>query len=189
MIHGPTKAKTEAALTLFLDLAVDCGMLCHPMKLTPPQQVVKYCGFLLDSWSIPCLRIPVAKRERALSIVDHLIAAPLAWEFSRLSLAVAAGVLQSLAEATPLRLGSTYLRRFHSIVCPPGLGFGLEPYLTSCTVPAAVRRDLRWWRHFLVQDGSRFARSATSATLVPMWGDGSGRGTGGTFVVPDGPLV
>jgi hypothetical protein len=51
-------------------------MLCHPTKLTPPQQVVKYCGFLLDSCTIPCLRVPVAKRERALAIVDHLLASP-----------------------------------------------------------------------------------------------------------------
>jgi hypothetical protein len=35
-IHGPTKAKMVAALTAFLDLAVDVGMLCHPGKLTPP---------------------------------------------------------------------------------------------------------------------------------------------------------
>jgi hypothetical protein len=59
-IHGPTKEKTTRALHLFLDLAVDCGLLCHPGKLTPPQQVVKYCGFLSDSRAIPCLRIPIA---------------------------------------------------------------------------------------------------------------------------------
>ena len=67
LIHGPTYGKTSQALLKFLDLAVDCGMLCHPTKLTPPQQVVKYCGFLLDSVKIPCLRVPVSKRERALA--------------------------------------------------------------------------------------------------------------------------
>jgi hypothetical protein len=54
-IHGPTYDKTCKVLSLFLDLAVDCGMLCHPGKLILPQQVVKYCGFLLDSRAIPCL--------------------------------------------------------------------------------------------------------------------------------------
>jgi hypothetical protein len=49
LIHGPTLEKTQQALSLFLDQAVVCGLLAHPKKLTPPQQVVKYCGFLFDS--------------------------------------------------------------------------------------------------------------------------------------------
>jgi hypothetical protein len=93
LIHGPTYDKTSRALTLFLDLAVERGMLCHPTKLTPPNQVVKYCGFLLDSRAIPCLRIPLSKRECALAIVEHLLESLPTREFSRLSLAVAAGVL------------------------------------------------------------------------------------------------
>ena len=188
LIHGPTHEKTSRALSLFLDLAVDCGMLCHPKKLTPPQQVVKYCGFLLDSQAIPCLRIPLAKRERALAITEHLLDSPKTRKFSRLSLAVAAGVLQSLVDATPIRLGHTYLRRFHSLVRPPGLGSGLEPYLTTCAITDEVKQDLLWWRRFLLHAEGRFARSVFSATLVPTWGDGSGTGTGGTFVVPGGPL-
>ena len=188
LIHGPSYEKTARALSLFLDLTVDCGMLCHPKKLTPPQQVVKYCGFLLDSQAIPCLRIPVAKRERALAIVEHLLYSPMSRVYSRLSLAVAAGILQSLVDATPVRLGHTYLRRFHSVVRPPGLGSGLAPYLTTCPLTDEVKQDLRWWRQFLLHDKGRFARSKFSATLVPTWGDGSGTGTGGTFVVPGGPL-
>ena len=188
LIHGPTYDKTSLALSLFLDLAVDCGMLCHPKKLTPPQQVVKYCGFLLDSRAIPCLRVPIGKRERALAIVEHVLESPSARAYSRLSLAVAAGVLQSLVEATPLRLGHTYLRRFHSLVRPPGLGSGLAPYLTTCCITNEVKTDLRWWRQFLLHDDGRFARSKSSATLIPMWGDGSGTGTGGTYAVPNGPL-
>jgi hypothetical protein len=77
IIHGPTFEKTTAALKFFLDTTVKCGMLCHPKKLTPPAQIVKYCGFLFDTVSIPCLRIPVLKGERALAIVQYLIAAPL----------------------------------------------------------------------------------------------------------------
>jgi hypothetical protein len=91
-------------------------------------------------------------------------------------------------DATPLRLGHTYLRRFHSLVRPPGLGSGLAPYLTTCGLTDEVKIDLSWWRQFLLHDEGRFARSVASATLVPMWGDGSGTGTGGTYVVPSGPL-
>jgi hypothetical protein len=188
LIHGPTHEKTSRTLSLFLDLAVDCGMLCHPKKLAPPELMVKHCGFVLDSTFIPCLRIPVPKRERALAIAEHLLDSPKSRVFSRLSLAVAAGVLQSLVDATPVRLGHTYLRRFHSLVRPPGLGNGLAPYLTTCPISDEVKQDLRWWRQFLLRDSGRFARSEFSATLVPTWGDGSGTGTGGTFVVPGGPL-
>ena len=188
LIHGDTYEKTARALKLFLDTAVDVGMLCHPKKLTPPTQVVKYCGFLMDSRGIPCLRIPIGKRERALAVVEHLIAAPVDRAFSRLSLAVAAGILQSLVEATPLRLGHTYLRRFHGVVRPEGLGTGAAPYYTTTVVPEEVKKDLEWWRGFLRKTEGRFARSSRSATLVPNWGDGSGTGTGGTLGLPDRPL-
>jgi hypothetical protein len=144
-------------------------MLCHPGKLIPPQQVVKYCGFLLDLRAIPCLRVPVSKRERALAIVDHLLESSMSREYSRLSLVVAAGVLQSLVEATSSRLCHTYLRRFHSMVRPPGLGSGLEPYLTKCCLTAEVKDDLQWWRTYLQHEGGRFAHSVRLATFIPMW--------------------
>jgi hypothetical protein len=188
LIHGPTEEKVSRALTIFLDAALDCGLLCHPKKLTPPSQVVKYCGFLLDSREIPCLRIPVAKRERALAMVDYLIDSSLSRKFSRLALSVIAGTLQSLVEATPRNMGHTKLRRFYSAVRPEGLGSGAEPYYTLAIINDAIRQDLHWWHACLIEGKGRFARSKASATLVPMWGDGSGTGTGGTFTVPDGPL-
>jgi hypothetical protein len=45
LIHGPTEAKTSAATIAFLDLVVDGSMLCHPGKLTPAANIVKYTGF------------------------------------------------------------------------------------------------------------------------------------------------
>jgi hypothetical protein len=189
IIHGPTHEKTMRALNYFLDTTVKVGMLCHPKKLTPPAQVVKYCGFLFDTRGIPCLRIPVAKRERAYAIVQHLRQAPLNRRWSRLSLAVAAGVLESLIEATPRRIGHTYLRRFHSVVHPEGLGTGLDPYLTLTSLTPAVRKDLEWWATFLKQGGGRYARATESATLVPSWGDGSGTGTGGTYELPEAKFI
>lgn len=184
LLHGPTHAKTLAALHYFLDTTVKIGMLCHPKKLTPPAQVVKYCGFLFDTQGVPCLRIPVSKRERAYAIVQHLIKAPPRQRWSRLSLAVAAGILESLIEATPRRIGHTYLRRLHSVVHPEGLGTGLDPYLTLASLPPPVIKDLGWWATFLKEGGGRYARATRSATLVPAWGDGSGTGTGGTYDIP-----
>jgi hypothetical protein len=188
LIHGPTYAKTARALRFFLDTAVDCGFLFHPKKLILPAQEVKYCGFLFDTREIPCLRIPVPKRERALAICEYLLDAPLERQWSRLSLAVAAGVLESLSEATPRRLGHTYLRHFHGVVHPPGIGTGAEPYYTVTSLNADVRRELQWWAQFLLVGEGRLVRPRHAATLIPTFGDGSGTGTGGTFVLPDGPL-
>jgi hypothetical protein len=74
------------------------------------------------------------------------------------------------------------------MIRPPGLGSGLEPYLTKCCLTAEVKEDIQWWQTYLQHKGGRFARSVCSATLIPMWGDGSGTGTGGTFEFPGGPL-
>jgi hypothetical protein len=90
-----------------------------------------------------------------------------------------------MVEATPRRIGHTYLRRFHSLIHPEGGGTGLDPYLTVTTLPSAVRRDLEWWSTYLLEGGGRYARATQSATLVPTWGDGSGTGTGGTYQLPN----
>jgi hypothetical protein len=189
IIHIPTHEKTMAALHYFLDTAVKIGMLCHPKKLTPPAQVVKYCGFLFNTRGVPCLKIPVSKQERAYAIVQHFLKAPPYQRWSRLSLAVAAGVLESLIEATPRRIGHTYLRRMHSVVHPEGLGTGLDLYLTLTSLPPTVLMDLQWWAIFLKKGGGRYACATMSATLVPTWGDGNGTGTGGTYKLPDAPFT
>jgi hypothetical protein len=58
IIHGLTKDKTTRALSAFLNLAVDCGLLCHPGKLSPPAQVVKCTGFLFDARTEPAWKSP-----------------------------------------------------------------------------------------------------------------------------------
>jgi len=188
LIHGPTRDSVERATEFFLDAACRVGLMCHPKKCTPAGQCVKYIGFLFDTSDIPCLCIPQSKRERALAIIDHLLFSPPTQVFSRLSLSVASGVLQSLVDATPSNLGATYLRQFHSTVRPDGLGQGLAPYLTRTAVPPEVRRELKWWQAFLESTRGRHGRLRNSATLVPNWGDGSGTGTGGTLGIPDQPL-
>ena len=164
LIHGPTKDKTTRALKFFLHTAVDCGFLFHPKKLIPPQQVVKYCGFLFDTTGIPCLRIPEAKKERAQAICDYLVSSDPEKHWSRLSLAVAAGVLESLSEATPRRLGHTHLREFHSLVHPPGLGIGAEPYYTTTKLTRPVIKELRWWVGYFKNGEGRHVRMEKAAT-------------------------
>ena len=48
-ICGPTKEVTDRALAIFLDTAVDVGLLCHPKKVQPPSQLQKYVGFIFDT--------------------------------------------------------------------------------------------------------------------------------------------
>jgi hypothetical protein len=61
LIHGPTYDKACAGLTAFLALTVQLGLLCHPGKLTPPAQVVKYTGLIFDTSGVPTLIIPEYK--------------------------------------------------------------------------------------------------------------------------------
>jgi len=101
LIHCPTLAKTQSVLRLFLDLVVDCGMLCHPRKLTKPQHVVKYCGFMINMVEEPHLCIPVGKREKVLAMVEHVLGSPNDRSFSRLGLSMIAGTLEAVTNATP----------------------------------------------------------------------------------------
>lgn len=187
LIHGPDRESTSRGLELFLDLSVRTGMLCHPGKLCPPSQVQIYTGFIFDTRSIPTLRIPTAKRERALALVEYVLESQT--ELSRLALSVVSGTLESMVEATPSRIGHTYLRHFHSLVHPEGYAVGDEVYYTKCRLNPETRDELTWWKTLLTFDLGRPARSRKSATLIPTYGDGSGTGRGGTLAFPDRPLT
>ena len=115
LLHGPTYAKTAAALSALMDLAVELGLLCNPGKTVPPTQRVKYCGFVYDTTGEPRLEIPQEKRSRALVQVQYTLSQSKG-EFSRLALSVVNGVLQSLVDATPTRLGQTFLRPLHDLI-------------------------------------------------------------------------
>jgi hypothetical protein len=166
LLHSSSYETTAKALTFFLDKAVECGLLCHPGKLTtvPSRQVLwVLAGFNRHSDSAHSLReTGTCYRHGRL---------PPSWQdttdYSRLSLSVVAGVLESLVEATPSRLGHTYLRRLHSLVHPEGAGTGASPYYTKTSLTESVLRDLTWWQSFLSTPGGRAARSARSATLMP----------------------
>lgn len=183
-IHGPTLAATEEALRFFLDAAVDVGMLCHPRKLYPPSQTPLYTGFIFDTRSTPTLRVPTPKREKALAMVEYVLNQPVGSEISRLVLSVVSGVLESLSEATPARLGHTYLRRVYNLVHEPDQPLGRERYYTKAAITQHVKDDLQWWKLILEHDLCRPARGHRAGTLIPTFGDGSGTGTGGTIEVP-----
>jgi hypothetical protein len=70
-IHGPTKEKTTAALIAFLNKAVDVGMLCHPGKLTPPAQLVKYTGLIFNTTTEPKLLVPEDKQTKSLAMINY----------------------------------------------------------------------------------------------------------------------
>ena len=188
-IHGPTLATTTKAMNVFLDVAVRVGMLCHPGKLKPPSQTPMYTGFIFDTRGIPTLRVPTAKREKALAMVDMGISWQPGHKVSRLVLAVITGTLESLAEATPARLGHTYLRRLYHLIHPEEGGGDSGKYFTYAEIGPGIRADLIWWKTLLEADISRPARPLRAAQLVPTFGDGSGTGTGGTMLLPSGGLT
>ena len=186
LIHAPTEDLCRRALSAFLDAALDCGMLCHPKKLVPPGQLVRYCGLLLDTREVPTLRMPQDKKDKASAMVEHVIRHPQR-QWSRLALSVLAGVLESLAECTPQRIGHTHLRALHSLVHPEGVEGGLEAYLSTTQVDEQILSDLLWWRDHLQEGKGRVVRAQASGALVPTFGDGSGTGTGGTITIPGAP--
>ena len=63
---------------------------------------------LYDTRGTPCMRIPRAKIQRALALLDYLEDV-VDRRLARLTLAVVTGVLQSLVPATPGNIGATFL--------------------------------------------------------------------------------
>ena len=181
LIHGPTLEATTAALNLFMDLALQVGLLCHPKKLIPPTQTPKYTGFIFDTRSTPTLRVPTDKRERALAMVSHI--RRLRRPVSALALSVVTGTLESLSDATPARIGHTYLRHLYDLIHPDGAPPGDGRYFGYVPLSPPATRDLAWWRTLLTRDLCRPARPTRAHVLVPTFGDGSGTGTGGTLQV------
>ena len=187
-IHAPTKAKLIVALNAFMDLALCLGLICQPVKTKPPSQVQKYCGFVYDTTGIPTLSIPEDKRARALAMIRFLRAGGPSMRLSRLTLAVVTGLLQSLVEATPQRIGQTFLRRLYTrlhfleglpIDRPEGAAF----YFTRVMLDPEEWLDLTWWEEALQLNIRVQAFSPQQGTLGVSYGDGSGSGTGGTVQV------
>jgi hypothetical protein len=189
MIHAPTRGKLIRALNAFMDLSLRLGFICQKVKTKPPAQMQKYCGFLYSTVGIPTFSIPEDKRNRGLAMIKFLKAGAATAELSRLTLAVVTGLLQSLVEATPQRIGQTYLRRLYDRIHvfdsmdpkPTGTAF----YFTRVELSAAEWLDLEWWAAFLQSPREVLAYSTQQGTLGVSFGDGSGSGLGGTVQILD----
>ena len=187
-VHAPTRTKLIVALNAFMDLALWLGLVCQKVKTKPPAQVQKYCGFVYDTMGIPMLRIPKEKRSRGLAMIQFLRAGGESMELSRLTLAVVTGLLQSMVEATPQRVGQTYLRRLYDRL--HDLDLGKEPppvgplmYYTRVALTPEEWLDLDWWEAALMLDVEVQAHSTAQGSLGVSYGDGSGSGTGGTLQI------
>jgi len=88
-----------------MDLIVRLGLICQPVRTSPPAQVQQYCGFIYDTHGTPTLRIPPNKIGRCMASAKYLQSRPQSNALSRLSLAVVTGVLQSIVAVTPQHSG------------------------------------------------------------------------------------
>jgi hypothetical protein len=187
-IHAPTKRKLIRALNAFMNLSLRLGLICQKVKTKPPAQIQKYCGFLFDTTGIPTLRLPEAKWSRGLATIGFLKAGGPSLELSRLSLAVVTGLLQSMVEATPQRIGQTFLRRLYDRLHMLDQQTderltGKALYFTRVQLTAEEWLDLDWWASALALNPCVTAYSANQGALGLSYGDGSGSGTGGTVQV------
>jgi hypothetical protein len=148
LLHAPTLSKAKASLTAFMDTALLVGLVCNPHKISPPLQVVKYCGFIYDTVSVPTLCIPVDKRDRAFAIISW-VALRQGSPISRLCWAVLVGVLQSLVPATPSNLGQSFLRRLHTVMAFSEEADPRLKFFTMVTLDDGAWSDLHWWTSVL----------------------------------------
>jgi hypothetical protein len=188
MIHAPTRKKLIRALNAFMNLSLRLGFICQKVKTKPSAQVQKYCGFIYETVGIPTLRIPEDKCSRALAMLQYLKAGGETLKLLRLTLAVVlTGLLQSLVEATPQRIGQTYLRRLYAQIHmigstdpkPTGMAF----YYSQVELIEAEWLDLEWWEAMLHAPKKVQAYSTQQGSLGISFGDGSGSGTGMTVQI------
>jgi hypothetical protein len=113
LIHAPTKKKYCEAFLVFMDQMLQMGFNCQPAKMSPPNQVQKFCGMLFDTTGVLTIWIPPEKVSRAKTTIDYVLALSEQDDLSRLTAAVMGRLLQSLVEGTPSRQGQTYIRRLY----------------------------------------------------------------------------
>jgi hypothetical protein len=179
-IHGPTKRKCRLAFSAFMDYMVRLGFICQKVKTSPPRQRQKFCGMLWDTKRIPTILIPTDKISRFITTIDYILLLDDQDELSRLSASICGGLLQSLIEATPSRIGQVYLRRLYDDVHHTIDLYGKSLYYTVMQLSSVGRQDLAWWKAFLESIPGNASCTGSMASLTVTWGDGSGTGTGGT---------
>ena len=183
LLHGPTYSKVSSGLQFVLDEAQRLGLIYQPVKLLPPTQELKFCGFLYNTAAVPCLRIPEDKVSKALALI-HFLERGIESKFARLTVSVVVGVLQSLVPATPENIGASFLQGLYADL------FSLKDrdlmgtrryYFTYVNLSGSAQADLAWWRDALQGGLSNQLQATHMGSLAVTWGDGSGNGCGGTF--------
>jgi len=152
-VYAATRSDCIIALNAFMDIMVHLGLICQPVKTSPPAQVQKYGGYIYDTRSTPTLRIPPHKVSRCLSSSRFLLSRTRNAHLSRLSLAVVTGVLQSIVAAAPQHCGQTHLQSLYDDlhrVGEVGHLFGGEKCRTLVDLSLASQAALHWWvKHLL----------------------------------------
>jgi hypothetical protein len=101
-------------------------------------------------------------------------------QLSCLALSVVVGVLESLVEATPTRIGHTYLCSLQSTLHPKDWNGDDLPYFSFTALSSDNVHNLNLWTWLLRRNDGHRVLARRSGTLIPSMGDGSGTGTGGT---------
>jgi hypothetical protein len=179
LVHGSIREQAGRAFGEFMDHSVRLGFICQPIKTSPPAQQQKCFGIIYDTSPVTKLVIPDAKFSRGISTIEFLERTNIQRRLSRLSVAAGGGFLQSLVDATPSRIGQTYLRILYNEVHNMEELHGKALYYTPIVLSEACMEDLAWWKHFLVKNPGNFSRNGTAGNIMGTWGDGSGTGTGG----------
>lgn len=182
LMHGPTMAKVEEALTHIVTCAFYFGLIIQPVKVELPSHVVQYCGFLYDTTDIPCLVVPDYKLTRASTMVKYLKSGSYS-SLARHTLSICVGNLQSLVPATPSNIGACFLRSLyddlHNLRESPVYGTKAY-YFTTVDLSPASLACLDWWEAALKSGLKRFSHPSDCSTIGVTWGDGSGTGAGGS---------
>jgi hypothetical protein len=150
-IHGPTRRKCRLAFLAFMDYMVRLGFICQKIKTSPPPaQLQKFCGMLWETTQVPRILIVPDKIFRSIVTIDYILALDHRGCLSRLSASVCGGLLQSLVEAAPSRVGQVCLWRLYDNVHHTSELYGKALYYSIMALSEVARGDLEWWKKFLV---------------------------------------
>lgn len=87
-----------------MDAVHSLAFLCHPLKDTPTCKVLRFIGFEFDTISAKFHLLNV----KDFVMVEYLLSTAPDQDFYDCPLAVSTSILQSLVEATPSCIGTTF---------------------------------------------------------------------------------
>jgi hypothetical protein len=168
--HSPTKGTFCEAFDEFMNYMLRLGFIRQKVKTSRPAQVQKLCGLIFDTRGTPKLRIPSVKVSKSLATLDYVIKTNARGTLSRLTVAVMGGLLQSLVDTTPARLGQTYPRGLYDDVHCTSPLTGKDLYYTSVELSMSTVEDLGWWQEFLLLNPGNPSQSGAAGHLTVDWG-------------------